>query len=332
MTANWRNELKADPIAAMLSSTDEALLYFVRRDLLEEDPGSVSQLWDLPGALKPLNKQQPAGCWDRPQSQKKHPDINYQLIETWKVFRFLVEKYGFTREHPAAARAAEFILSCQSKEGDIRGFLANQYATYYTGALLGLLVKAGYEGDPRLEKGMQWLLSMRQDDGGWSVPLITLDLDSKIIYRLSSQYAAPLPPDRTRPFSHNWTGMVLRAFAAHSGYRGSEEARAVARLLKSRFFQPDVYTSYQDANYWLRFEYPFWWNNLVSALDAVTLIDPVRDQDLDQALEWLISHQEPDGMWKTTYVPGKEQDNARTRELRPWISLAICRVLTRVIA
>ena len=46
--------------------------------------------------------------------------------------------------------------------------LANQYACYYTGAILSLLVKAGYEDDPRIEKGFQWLLSMRQKDMGWS--------------------------------------------------------------------------------------------------------------------------------------------------------------------
>ena len=41
--------------------------------------------------------------------------------------------------------------------------------------------------------------------------------------------------------------MFLRAFAAHPKYRQSREALKAADLLKSTFFQPDVYSSYKDA-------------------------------------------------------------------------------------
>jgi len=263
-------------------------------------------------------------------TKKKHQDINYKLIETWKLFRVLVEKYGFSREDSSTERAAEFLFSCQTEEGDIRGMLANQYANYYTGAIMSLLIKAGYGDDPRIEKGFQWLLSMRQDDRGWAEALITHDFDGETMYRLTSQYAEPVEPDRSRPFSHNWTGMVLRAFAAHGKYRRSEAAKIAANLLKSRFFRPDCYTSYQAASYWLRFQYPFWWNNLVAALDSISLIDPSRDEKMEEALHWLIDHQEEDGLWKASYVSDKEVDNVRTREARLWVSLAICRVLKRV--
>jgi hypothetical protein len=326
----WQRQLRFDPIPALLSSGDEALQYFVRRDLLEEGVGPICRLWQLPEAQKILKQQQPDGSWDRPVAKKKHKDINYNLIETWKQFRFLIEKYEFSREDPSSRRAAEFLFSCQTDDGDIRGFIANQYATYYTGVIMSLLIKAGYEEDPRIEKGFQWLLSMRQDDMGWSVPIITHNFDRETTYRLTSQYAEPVEPDRSRPFSHNWTGMILRAFAVHSKYRKSGAARIAAKLLKSRFFQPDCYTSYQAASYWLRFQYPFWWNNLVAALDSISLIDPSRDEQMEAALDWLVDHQEKDGLWKATYVSGKEVNNARTRETRLWVSLAICRVLRRV--
>jgi hypothetical protein len=182
--------------------------------------------------------------------------------------------------------------------------IANQYATYYTGAIMAHLIKAGYLDDPRVERGFQWLLSMRQDDGGWTVPLLTHSLDRETQHRLTSQHADPVEPVRSKPFSHNWTDMVLRAFAAHPRYRESEEARAAGHLLKSRFFKPDVYSSYKAASYWVRFAFT--------------------------ALDWLIEHQEPDGLWKVTYVKGKNPvDNERNRERRLWVSLAICRILKR---
>ena len=91
-------------------------------------------------------------------------------METYRNLRTLVEVYGFTRDHSTMREAAQFVFSCQTKEGDIRGILGNQYMPYYHGAILELLVKAGFGDDPRLIFGLDWLLSMRQDDGGWIVP------------------------------------------------------------------------------------------------------------------------------------------------------------------
>ncbi|MCJ7530445.1 MAG: hypothetical protein MUO64_05370 [Anaerolineales bacterium] len=330
---SWRKQLKFDPIPALLSSGNEALQYFVLRDLLGERVNPVNCLWRLPEVLKILNKQQADGSWPRP-GEKKHPAINYQLIETWRHFRFLVEKYGFTRENAQAQNAVEYLFSCQTNEGDIRGFLANQYATYYTGAIMSLLVQAGYEDDPRIEKGFQWLLSMRQDDQGWTIPLITHKYDRATLYRLTSQNAEPVvEPDRSKPFSHNWTGMVLRAFAVHKKYRQCEAARTAAHLLKSRFFQPDSYTSYQATSYWIRFEYPFWWNNLVAALDSISLIGLSKeDEQIQKALRWLVKHQEESGLWKVSYVKVKDEEieKAKGREMKLWVSLAICRVFRRL--
>jgi len=326
----WLTKLMFDPLPALLASKDEALKFFVRRDLLGEQTGSVQRLWQLPAAQRILRKQLPDGSWPR-SGGEKHPAINYHLIETWRNFRFLVEQYGFTREYPQACKAAEYLFSCQTPTGDIRGFLANQYATYYTGAIMALLIQAGYEADPRIQKGFQWLLAMRQDDQGWSVPIITHKFDRQTQYRLASEYAEPVELDRTRPFSHNATGMVLRAFAVHPQYRESDAAKVAARLLKSRFFQPDAYTSYHAASYWLRFEYPFWWNNLVAALDSVSLIGlPKDDEQIMQALNWLVDHQCENGLWKVTYARDEqERDTVKAREMKYWVSLAICRVFRR---
>lgn len=328
----WRNQLKFDPIPPLLSSGSEALQYFVRRDLLEERVEPISRLWQLPEAQRILRKQQADGSWIYPGKKTvAYPRHHYSLVETWKQFRFLVEKYEFNAEHPSARKAAECLFSCQTEDGDIRGMIANQYATYYTGAILALLIKAGYEDDPRIEKGFRWLLSMRQDDMGWTVPILTAELPWEEQLKLTSQYAEPIEPDRSKPFSHNWTGMVLRAFAAHKRYRQSEAARIAASLLKSRFFQPDAYTSYHAASYWVRFQYPFWWNNLVAALDSISLIDPSReDEQVKKALNWFIDNQEESGLWRTSYAKDVEIENAKTKEMKLWVSLAICRVFKRL--
>lgn len=329
---DWRLQFKYDPLPPLLSSGNEALQYFVRRDLLEGEVNPVQHLWQLPGAQKILRKQLPDGSWPR-SGEEKHPAINYHIIETWRAFRLLVEQYGFSRQHPQAHLAAEYLFSCQSADGDIRGILANQYATYYTGAIMALLIQAGYEADLRIEKGFQWLLAMRQSDQGWTIPLLTHKFDRATQYRLITQYAEPVESDRSKPFSHNWTGMILRAFAVHPEYSSSAAARTAAELLKSRFFQPDSYTSLQAAEYWVRFEFPFWWNNLVSALDSISRIGLSREDDqIQRGLDWLRDHQGESGLWRVSYMKPneKEKDTAEARQRKLWVSLAICRVFKRM--
>jgi hypothetical protein len=323
--SNWRNQLKYDPLPALLSSEDDALKFHIKNVLLSEETGSITQLWRLPAAKKILKKQLPDGSWKYP-GKHQNSTQNYSLVETWRQFRYLVDCFGFTQENPSTRHAAEYLFTCQTQDGDIRGFIANQYATYYTGAVLSLLIKAGYESDLRIEKGLNWLLSMRQNDGGWSIPVITHNFDQKTMVTLTSTNAEPVEPDRTKPFCHNATGMVIRAFAAHSGYRSSDAAKNAADLLKSRFFKPNYYTSYHAASHWVRFDFPFWWNNLVAALDSISQVDPIIDSQMEKAITWFIDNQQSDGLWNDTYIPGKNVNCAK----RPWISLAICRIFNRL--
>lgn len=301
-----------------------------RRDLLGEQVGPVLGLSELPTVQRILKRQRADGSWARP-GEHKHSAINYSLFETWRQFRLVVEQYGLSREHSQVRKAAEYLFSCQTPQGDIRGMLSNQYATYYTGAIMAVLIEAGYADDPRIDRGFQWLLSMRQTDGGWTIPLITHKFDRATQYRLTSEYADPVEPDRSKPFSHNWTGMVLRAFAVHPQQRYSDAAMAAASLLKSRFFQPDSCSSYHAASYWVRFEYPFWWNNLVSALDSLSLMGlPNEDPQIRKALVWLAEHQQESGLWRVSYAGAEEQETTRVLEMRLWVTLAICRIFKRL--
>ena len=325
---NWLNLLTFVPISTLENKGNSAIRYFVERDLLDLDVDSIQKLWVLPEPIKILKKQLLDGSWPR-TDKKQHPAVKHQLFDTWRAVNELVGKYGFTRKNLQLEKAAEFLFSCQTEDGDFRGILANQYATYYTGAILATIIQAGYEEDPRVEKCFQWLLSMRQDDGGWSIPMITHKFDRQTQYQLQAEHLPAVEPDRSKPFSHNWTGMILRAFAVHPSYRHLKEAKQASELLKSRFFQADVYSSLQEAHYWVRFEYPFWWNNLVSALDIMIKMEAsYNDPQIERAINWLVEHQQPDGLWKLNYYSDSpEKSNQQTIERKLWVSLAICRIL-----
>jgi len=323
MSNKWRSALRLDPLPALLAWPDSALVYFIQRDLLEDPVDPLESLWELPKAQRLVAKQQADGSWRYPgKPTHPAPNANYSLLETYRSLRLLVEMYGFTHEHPALTRAAEYIFTCQTKEGDIRGILGNQYMPYYHGGILELLIKSGYANDRRVEKGMQWLLSMRQADGGWIIPVQLMPSSQR-----TDQFwlGSPLPPDRSRPHSHLATGMVLRAFAAHPDYRARPEISVAGQRLKERFFQPDKYNDRKAGSYWLKFQFPFWWPNLLTTLDTLSRLNFDRkDADIARGLDWFLSNQSADGLWEIGYGSGKN-----IPAMRHWVGLGICRILER---
>jgi hypothetical protein len=323
MTGTWKELLTVDPLPALLGGGDIALAYFSRFDLLDKQAEPVEVLWELPETQKLLNHQQENGSWHYPgKGFDQRNSTNYDLLQTYRILRILVEIYGLSCEHTAVLKAANFIFSCQTDEGDIRGILVNQYMPYYHGAILAPLVKAGCEDDPRLLKGLEWLLSVRQTDGGWMIPAQAVPAKQKT----TEFWRSPaLKPDRSLPSSHLATDMALRPFAVHPAYRSRPEVLTAARLLKSRLFSPDKYNDRKGVDYWLKFQFPFWWHSLVATLDSLSRLGFDKgDDDIDRGLLWFMDNQEKDGMWATQYGNGKE-----AQRMRGWVGLAICTILKR---
>jgi hypothetical protein len=124
--------------------------------------------------------------------------------------------------------------------------------------------------------------------------------------------------------------MVLRAFAVHPRYRSFREAREAGDLLKSRFFQPDVYSSRQAARYWTRFIH--WWPNLLTSLESLSLLGfGADDPDIRGGLDWLIGHQGEDGLWRLSSDDTDQTPSPRVYNERAWLTLRICRVLKQLL-
>jgi hypothetical protein len=315
----WFEDLKINPLELLLSCGDPALEFFAERDLLDGSPGNISDLWLLPTVKRLLKIQNSNGSWSyKGKRPREELGENYELIETWRNIRVLIEMFGCDKRHLAIQKAAEYFFTCQTEEGDIRGILSNQYMPYYMGAILELLIKAGYEKDTRVLKGMNWLLEMRQNDGGWIIPMNMFKMQE--YYSLC--HKAPIPPEKERPFSHMATGMVIRCFAAHPELNKKEPAIRAGALLKSRFFRKDAYSSRQAVDYWFKFQFPFWWTNLLTAMDSLMRLEfSSDDADIQKGLDWFIEHQNSDGVWRASYQKNKFHHSDL------WIVYAVCRVL-----
>jgi len=317
----WLKRLRFDPTAPLLSSGNEAIRYFCRRNLLDQDAGPIENLWHLPEAEKLLGKQLSDGSWAYPGGGKPHlrSQEDYSQLETFRMVGELVEKYGLDRRHSGIKRAADYLFSKQTEEGDFRGIYGHQYSPNYSAAIMELLIKAGYDDDPHIDRGFQWLVSMRQDDGGWAVPLRTAGVKLDAITAEKT-----ITPDRSKPSSHWATGVVLRAFAAHEKQRKKDIARSAGQLLASRFFKKDTYPDRQAVDFWTRFSYPFWFTDLLSSLDSLSLIGfSSDDPHVSKGIEWLVDKQHSDGTWRLKLLKTKD------KHLSHWIALTICRVLKR---
>lgn len=317
---NWLAHLNYDPLPPLINSGNPAIQFFSKRDLLDEAVGDLYVFWELSLAKKIINKQQINGSWKYPSGNTLiRSEENYDQIETYRNLSYLVEMYGLNRNHEAIKKTAEYLFGFQTKEGDIRGIYGNQYTPNYSAAIVELLIKAGYDDDPRTEKLFEWLLKIRQDDGGWTIPFRTIKVN------INEAMNNPLiEPDRSKRSSHLATGIVLRCFAAHPKYRKLTEAKIAGELLASRFFSKDVYIDRSTPDFWYRFSYPFWFTDLLSALDSLSFIGlSTKNPNIKKALDWFISQQQDNGIWNVKIVRGSDKD------IQLWIALAICRVFKR---
>jgi len=317
----WQNMLRRDPLPNLLSSKNQAIVFFTKHDLQNEKVNKVETLWELPVAKKIVRNQQPDGSWKYPGAKLNiRSQQNYNQIETYRILGELVEKYGFYKSNNTLRKAADFLFSFQTSEGDFRGIYGNQYSPNYSAAIMELLIKSGYQNDLRIRKGFNWLLSCRQNDGGWAIASRTRNVKiTDFLFR-----AETMQPDKTKPFSHLVTGVVLRAFAAHSKYRQLEEVKVAGKLLASRFFKKDAYADRGTIDFWTKFSFPFWFTDLLSSLDSLSLLGfKMEEPQIKKALDWLINAQNENGLWNVHLMKGKDKD------LGLWIALAICRVVKR---
>jgi hypothetical protein len=136
----------------------------------------------------------------------------------------------------------------------------------------------------------------------------------------------PLAPAADQPSSHMVTGVVLRAFAAHPVRRRSAVARRAAAFLAGRLFSRDAYPGRDTPDFWMRCAFPFWFTDLVSALDSLTRIGIGPEHPkLREAFGWLAASQRADGLFQVRPV------HAGGAGGLAWITLAACRAMKRAL-
>jgi hypothetical protein len=303
--SGWRARLASDPIPRLLREGSPSVLARIRRDLIDdsEAPG-LDEVWGYPEVKALVKKIEKDGSFAPKAPEKALGPIDFATaLSTLRGLDRLADlgvragEGGEPGKDGAPAKPAkppkellksvDFLLSSQASDGGLAALAitdspkvpAKMPALHFQGWAISALCRVGFETDPRVEKGLQFLIERRQDDGGWAWRGVRTD-------------------SAARPSSHLITGMVLRAFAASGARRASREARRAAELLATRFLQPDRYPDRKAPSYWEILTEPRFYTDVLDALDTVTAIGLGKENSGVRTAEaYLRSRQAIDGLW-----------------------------------
>ncbi len=337
--SGWRARLASDPIPRLLREGSPSVLARVRRDLIDDSEAPTAQeIADYAEVKAVLRKMEKDGSFAAHALEKGMGSARFaSCLATVRALDRLADLglrlEGEAGARPQLERIADYILSSQAGDGGIADLTvadtpkgrAKLVALHFHGWAIAALSRAGFEADPRVEKGFQFLLSLRQDDGGWAWRGVRTD-------------------SAARPSSHLVTGMVLRAFAASSQRRASREARRAAELLATRFLQPDRYEDRKAPSYWEILSEPRFYTDVLDALDTITGIGLGKENSGVRTAEaYLRSRQTPNGLWLPgPPIKGGESAITRSALSKPkapkekdpieaiWLTLRVLVVLRRI--
>jgi len=334
--SGWRARLASDPIPRLLREGTPSVLARVRRDLIDDSEApkahEIASYREVQSVLRKMEKD---GSFAPRAPEKGMGSGKFALcLATVRALDRLAD-LGLRVEDEGGAthqlrKMADVILASQASDGGIADLAladtpkarAKVVAIHFHGWAISALCRAGFESDPRVEKGFQLLLSLRQDDGGWAWRGVRTD-------------------SAARPSSHLVTGMVLRAFASSSQRCTSREARRAAELLATRFLQPDRYEDRKAPAFWEILTEPRFFTDALDALDTITSIGLGKENSGVRTAEaYLRSRQANDGLWypgapvkgegpaarSGAKAAGKDKDVAEAI----WLTLRVLVVLRRI--
>jgi hypothetical protein len=112
-----------------------------------------------------LSRRNPGGWWFR----DRHPMYPQFLSTAWNMLA--LAELGATRAIPAVEASCEYWLRktpLNGSGGTVKGRPAPVQHACYAGNMARALIQFGYADDPRVRKGLDWLVRTAHPKGGWS--------------------------------------------------------------------------------------------------------------------------------------------------------------------
>jgi hypothetical protein len=221
-----------------------------------------------------LSRRNPGGWWLR----DRHPLYPQFLSTAWNMLA--LADLGATRAIPEVAASCEYWLAKTPLNGSgvtVNGRRAPIQHACYAGNMVRALIQFGYGDDPRVRKGLEWLVRTAHPKGGWSCwnfgdgPGKGRNLDGW------EELSAFVPYPRSK-----WTPAMKACVG-----RGAEY------FLEKELHDPNA--PYPPR---YRFHWPVhYFYDVLVGLELLTGLGYVDDPRLGFALDLLNSKRRPDGRW-----------------------------------
>jgi len=326
---DWKSLLKADPTDWLLEDDNPSVRYFMLINILERS-GSDSEVRKTKEEImktgvvpKILSKQKNEGFWETPKNfyTAKYKGTVWQLI--------ILAELGANGKDERIRKACEFLLD-NSQDRESGGFSDRSAKTgggthngvmpCLTGNMVWSLIRLGYLEDPRIQRGINWIVTyQRFDDGingapkGWP-------------YRVEDCWG--------KHTCHMGVVKALKALAEIPANKRSKDVmntieKGVEHMLKHHIHKRSHDLSRVSKPGWLRFGFPLMWQTDVLEILGILTKLGYKDKRMQEAVDLVISKQDDHGRWKleNTFNGRFQVDIEQKGKPSKWITLNALKAL-----
>jgi hypothetical protein len=331
--ADWKSVLKANSVDWLLEKENPSVRYFTLSQILGKSQTS-SEVQEakkeimLTGVVpKILAKQKDGGYWEAPERfyTAKYRGTVWQLI--------ILSELGVDGKDARVKGACEFILE-NSQDRESGGFSIGARAKAgggrysgvipcLTGNMVFSLIRLGYLDDPRVKRGIEWIVKyQRFDDGEAYPPKIWPYATTTSCFGKHS--------------CHMGVVKSLKALAEIPGEKRSKAVvdtieRGVEYMLKHHIYKRSHDLSKVSKLGWLRFGFPLMYQTDVLEILGILTKLGCKDERMQEAVDLVRSKQDELGRWRLeSTFNGRFQTSIEQKgDSSKWVTLNALQVLKR---
>jgi hypothetical protein len=298
--SDWKSALKADPTGWLLEKDNPSVRYFTLSQILDKPQNSPEvqeakkEIMTVGVVPQILAKQADGGYWEAPEKfyTAKYKGTVWQLI--------ILAEFGADGQDARIKKACEFILnnSQDHKSGGFSAWLSvkvggGRYSGVLpclTGNMVWSLIRLGFLGDPRVQRGVEWIVKYQRFDDGEAYPPKVWPYE-----KATSCFG--------KHSCHMGVVKALKALAeipAEQRSAGVVDAieRGVEYLLKHHIYKRSHNLSKVSKPGWLRLGFPLMYQTDVLEILGILTSLGCKDERMQEAVDLVLSKQDDKGMWK----------------------------------
>jgi hypothetical protein len=322
---DWKHVLKADPVDWLLEKDNPSVRYFALSQLLDK-PESSAEVQAAKKAImltglvpKILDKQNAGGYWEAPEKfyTAKYKGTVWQLI--------ILAELGADGNDERVKKSCEFILanSQDRKSGGFSAWLSvkvggGRYSGVLpclTGNMVWSLIRLGLLADPRVQRGIDWIVKYQRFDDGEAYPPKIWPYE-----KATSCFG--------KHSCHMGVVKSLKALAEIPAEKRSKTVndtieRGVEYMLKHHIHKRSHNLSKVSKPGWLKFGFPLMYQTDVLEILGILTSLGCKDERMQEAVDLVIAKQDEQGRWNLENTfNGRFQTNIEQKGSNSkWITL-----------